>query len=181
MTRKQQWMLVGAIVAVAGIALYVATLTLDETHINMVGSRAPNSSAFTLDEPPATRTLDEYKGRVILLNVWATWCGPCRIEIPHLIEISKEFKSKGVEVLGLTTEEKSEVAAEVDDFVKNFEIPYAVGWANPQIQRAVLGNAPSIPQSIIIGKDGKILAKNTMVKAADDSKAILELVSKAKQ
>ena len=124
----------------------------------MLAADPPQSlRSLAFNAPDGTpMTLADLSGRVLLVNLWATWCGPCRIEIPHLIEISKEFKSKGVEVLGLTTEEKSEVAAEVDDFVKNFEIPYAVGWANPQIQRAVLGNAPSIPQSIIIGKDGKI-------------------------
>lgn len=100
--------------------------------------------------------LDQLNGKVVVVNLWATWCGPCRIEIPHLVELSNEFKNKGVEVVGLTTEEKSEAADAVTQFVQNYQIPYAIGWANEQIQRAVLGNSPSIPQSIIIGKDGKI-------------------------
>jgi len=100
--------------------------------------------------------LDELGGKVVVVNLWATWCGPCRIEIPHLIELSNDFKDKGVEVVGLSTEEKAEAADAVSQFVQGYRIPYAVGWANEQIQRAVLGNSPSIPQSIIIGKDGKI-------------------------
>ena len=101
--------------------------------------------------------LDQFAGKVVVVNLWATWCGPCRIEIPHLIQLSKEFKSKGVEVLGLTTEEKTEETAEaVTEFVKSFEIPYSVGWANEPLQRALLGNSPSIPQSVIVGKDGKL-------------------------
>jgi len=100
--------------------------------------------------------LDELGGKVVVVNLWATWCGPCRIEIPHLIELSNDFKDKGVEVVGLSTEEKAEAADAVSQFVQGYRIPYAVGWANEQIRGAVLGNSPSIPQSIIIGKDGKI-------------------------
>ena len=100
--------------------------------------------------------LADFQGKVVVLNLWATWCGPCRIEIPHLIEISKEFKNRGVEVIGLTTEDKADTDEAVKDFVKSFEINYQIGYANQEIQSAVLGNSPSIPQSIIIGKDGKL-------------------------
>src|SRR5678815_3647971 len=61
--------------------------------------------------------LDQLGGKVVVVNLWATWCGPCRIEIPHLVELSNEFKNKGVEVVGLTTEEK-DAADAVAQFVQ---------------------------------------------------------------
>jgi len=100
--------------------------------------------------------LADFKGKVVVLNLWATWCGPCRVEIPHLIEISNEFKDRGVEVMGLTTEDKVDTDEAVKDFVKSFEINYKIGYANQEISSVVLNNHPSIPQSIIIGKDGKL-------------------------
>jgi thiol-disulfide isomerase/thioredoxin len=100
--------------------------------------------------------LADYAGKVVVLNLWATWCGPCRIEIPHLVALAKEFKDRGVEVIGLTTEDKVDADEAVKDFVKSREINYPIGWANQEISSVVLNNSPSIPQSIIIGKDGKL-------------------------
>ncbi len=77
--------------------------------------------------------LADFQGKVVVLNLWATWCGPCRIEIPHLIELSKEFKDRGVEVIGLTTEDKVDTDEAVKDFVKSFEINYQIGYANQEI------------------------------------------------
>ena len=88
--------------------------------------------------------LGDYAGKVVVLNLWATWCGPCRVEIPHLVELAKEFKDRGVEVVGLTTEDKVDTDEMVKDFVKEFEINYPIGWANQEITSVVMSNSPSI-------------------------------------
>ncbi|HVF49532.1 MAG TPA: TlpA disulfide reductase family protein [Pyrinomonadaceae bacterium] len=101
--------------------------------------------------------LSDYKGKVVVLDLWATWCPPCRDEIPHLIALSKEFESKGVEVIGLTTEEPSRDTEKVQDFVRRFNINYKIGWAEQPLAVALARGRDSIPQTFIITRDGRLL------------------------
>ncbi|MGH9850678.1 MAG: TlpA disulfide reductase family protein [Blastocatellia bacterium] len=102
------------------------------------------------------KKLADYSGKVLVVDLWATWCGPCRQEIPHLVQIAKEYKSKGVEVLGLTTEDPVSDAAVVKDFSREFKINYPIGWADPQMQSGLMRGRGGIPQTLIIGRDGKV-------------------------
>lgn len=108
----------------------------------------------TIDGKP--KKLSDYAGKVLIVDLWATWCGPCRQEIPHLIAIANEYKSKGVEVIGLTNEDPTEDAQKVRDFSKQFKINYPVGWASPQMQIGLMRGRNGIPQTLIIGRDGKV-------------------------
>ena len=101
--------------------------------------------------------LADYSGKVLIVNLWATWCGPCRQEIPHLIEIAKEYKSKGVEVIGLTNENPDTDAEWVKKFSEAFNINYPIGWADQEMQDGLTQGRNSIPQTLIIGRDGKVV------------------------
>src|SRR5262249_14664991 len=101
--------------------------------------------------------LDDYCGKVLVVDLWATWCGPCRQEIPHLIEIAKEYKSKGVEVIGLTREDPQNTPEDVKNFSKLFNINYSIGWVDEEMQAGLTRERPAIPQTYIIGRDGKVL------------------------
>jgi thiol-disulfide isomerase/thioredoxin len=103
------------------------------------------------------KRLADYTGKVLIVDLWATWCGPCRQEIPHLIEIAKEYKSKGVEVIGLTNEDPESDAQVVKDFVKQFKVNYPIGWADMQMQSGLMNGRAGIPQTLIIGRDGRII------------------------
>jgi thiol-disulfide isomerase/thioredoxin len=100
--------------------------------------------------------LSDYSGKVVVLDLWATWCGPCRQEIPHLKDLAKEFKDKGLTIIGLTTEDKTRDLDAVKEFVKEFKIDYPIGWANREIVMDVMAGRGAIPQTVVIGKDGKI-------------------------
>lgn len=100
--------------------------------------------------------LASYSGKVVILDLWATWCGPCRIEIPYLIELADEFRSQGLEVIGLTTEDPRTDLPAVRAFVKEFKINYPIGWANREIVQGVMRGRGSIPQTLVFGRDGKI-------------------------
>lgn len=103
-----------------------------------------------------TKKLADYAGKVLIVDLWATWCGPCRQEIPHLIEMAKTYKSKGVEVVGLTNENPAMDEQKVKDFSKEFKINYPIGWADTQMQIGLMNGRNGIPQTIIIGRDGKV-------------------------
>ena len=79
--------------------------------------------------------LANYSGKVILVNLWATWCGPCRMETPELVKLHKEFQSRGVEMIGLSTEDPDASAESVADFVKEYDVKYHIGWAKREVAR----------------------------------------------
>ena len=101
--------------------------------------------------------LSDYKDKVVVLDLWATWCGPCRAEIPHLVELNKEYAGKGVQVIGLTTESPQTDTEKVRDFAKEMNINYKLGWARADMAMALMNGRPSIPQTFVIGPGGSIL------------------------
>ena len=108
-----------------------------------------------------TMSLGDYSGKVMLVNLWATWCGPCRSEIPELVKLHKEFQSQGFEIVGLSTENPTSSAESVKNFVQNFRIDYHVGWASPEVAISFMQmtQRDAIPQSFIISRDGRVLNK----------------------
>jgi len=107
----------------------------------------------------STIKLANYSGKVVFLNLWATWCGPCQREIPELVRLHKEFESRGVEVIGLSTEDPEGSAEAVRDFVREYHMDYPVGWATREVAGILMQGRGSIPQSFIISRDGRILRR----------------------
>ena len=101
--------------------------------------------------------LSDFNDKVVVLDIWATWCGPCRQQIPHLIELNNEYKSKGVEVVGLTTENPASAAQDVRDFAEEFKINYRLGWAPADIALPLMKGSASIPQTLVIAPGGRVL------------------------
>src|SRR5215204_2494208 len=103
--------------------------------------------------------LADYDGKVLLVNLWATWCGPCRSEIPELVKLNKEFQSRGVEMIGLSTEDPDASAASVMEFVREYKVDYQIGWATREVAQTLMQGRTSIPQSFIIARDGRIIRR----------------------
>jgi thiol-disulfide isomerase/thioredoxin len=103
--------------------------------------------------------LSDFKDKVVVVDLWATWCGPCRMEIPHLVELQNEYGGKGVEVIGLTTEDPAEAEAQVRDFAKEFKINYKLGWSPREVSLALMNGSQSIPQTFVIAPGGRIVTK----------------------
>jgi thiol-disulfide isomerase/thioredoxin len=105
--------------------------------------------------------LSDYADKVVVLNIWATWCGPCKLEMPELVKISNDYKARGLVVLGIaTTYNEQNDPQRVKNFVKAQSIPYKIIWddgtlAAPLVQ-AVQGRSV-IPQSFVISRDGRIV------------------------
>ena len=103
MTARQQWTVVAVIVLALGGALFAASHLLgDQLYPVSVGSRAPNFSAVTVDPVPRTRTLADYKGQVVLLNIWGTFCIPCRDEMPAIEKLHEAMAPKGLKVVAVS-------------------------------------------------------------------------------
>jgi thiol-disulfide isomerase/thioredoxin len=100
--------------------------------------------------------LSNYSGKVLVVNLWATWCGPCRNETPELVRLYKEYQSQGVEVVALSTEDPVRSEETVKEFVKEYEVNYPVGWATREVAIALMRGRTSIPQNFIITRDGRI-------------------------
>ena len=103
--------------------------------------------------------LSDYSGKVLVVNLWATWCGPCRLEIPELVKLYKEFQPQGLEIVGLSTEDPDASADTVRDFVRSFEMAYAVGWSPQDVSISLMRGNTSIPQSFLVARDGRILKR----------------------
>ena len=167
MTVRQQWMVVAAVIAALGIGLIVATRTMrDELFPVSVGSPAPDFHAATIDSAaaaPRTKTLADYKGKVVLLNVWATWCAPCRVEMPSIEALHRAYGPQGLHVVAVSIDDKGQEKT-VRDFARElgltFEILHDPSGA---IQKSY--QTTGVPETFVIGPDGTIRKK--LIGAAD--------------
>jgi thiol-disulfide isomerase/thioredoxin len=103
--------------------------------------------------------LSNYDGKVLVVNLWATWCGPCRMEIPELVKLYKEFRSKGLEVVGLSTENPEASLEGVKRFVQDYDVNYRIGWSPPEVSIALMQGREAIPQSFVISRSGRVIRR----------------------
>jgi thiol-disulfide isomerase/thioredoxin len=101
--------------------------------------------------------LSDYKDKIVVLDIWATWCGPCRLEIPHLVRLSEEYGPRGVDVIGLSVEDPVGDGGAVREFAREFRINYRLGWAEPKWTHALTRGSNAIPQTFVIGRGGRML------------------------
>ena len=117
--------------------------------------------------------LDDFHGKVLVINMWASWCGPCRREVPEYEGVRKSYAGQNVEFVGLTTENPRTDAARVDKFVRNAEFGFRLGWADPEMAHILMNGRNAIPQTLIINADGRVIKhwtgyKRGMLKEAID-------------
>jgi thiol-disulfide isomerase/thioredoxin len=136
---------------------------------------APNSAAPVVTAVPLAdsirqtkvKTIDggslklaDFKNKVVVVNLWATWCGPCRMEMPDLVKLNNEYKSRGLVVLGVaTTYNERDNLAGVKEFVKAQKVDYKVLWDDGALAeplKQTVNGRNNIPQSFVISRDGKI-------------------------
>lgn len=164
MTARQQWSIVGAVVLLLGIALFAATRLLgDELFPVAVGSDAPPLRAMTLDSTPRVKTLADYKGRVILLNVWATWCEPCRVEMPSIEKAYREFGPQGLSVVAVSVDDAG-TEQHIRSFAKELGLTFEILHDPSEVTKTSY-QITGFPETFIIGREGKIRKK--FIGAAD--------------
>jgi thiol-disulfide isomerase/thioredoxin len=97
--------------------------------------------------------LSDYKGKVVLLNFWATWCAPCRAEMPDLVKWQREYKSRGLRVIGVTY--PPEELAEVREFIKSVKVNYPVALGDER-RKAIFDKGETLPVTVVIDKKGMV-------------------------
>jgi cytochrome c biogenesis protein CcmG/thiol:disulfide interchange protein DsbE len=163
MTVRHQWTIVGVVVAVLGAGLFAGVkLFGDELFPVEVGSSAPHFAAKDIHSG-AMRSLADYRGKVVLLNVWATFCEPCKVEMPSMEELYKTYGARGVHIVAVSIDDnvpEDSIRAYAKNLGLTFEILHDPTHA---IERAY--QTTGYPESFVIDREGTIRKK--WISAAD--------------
>ena len=155
---------------IAAIAAAFALYFLNPHRAVPAGDRVTNiaqhplAPEFSLPELTGqTLDLSAYRGKVVLLDFWATWCDPCRDEIPHFVELQDKYGDQGLQIIGISMDDET---APVREFYQRFHINYPVTMGNAKIGE-LYGGVLGLPIAFLIGRDGRIEARH--IGATDSS------------
>ena len=168
MTQRQQWGIVAGIVLLLAVVLGAGVHFLgDELFPVSVGSKAPPIEGVTLDGTKRSKTLADYRGKVVLLNVWATWCEPCRVEMPSIEKLHREFGPRGLAVVAVSVDDPG-AETRILDFVKEYGLTFEV-LHDPRQGTTRNYQITGYPETFVIARDGTIRKK--LIGASDWSSA----------
>ena len=160
--------------ALAAISRGFGSDTTGADQAGWTGKAAPVFALTNLSSQ--TVRLSDFKGKVVLLDFWATWCAPCRLEIPDLIQLQKQYAGKGFTVVGVALDDEG--AAVVKPVAQKLGVNYPVVIGNIQVA-AAYGGIEALPTTFLIGRDGIIL--KTYVGARDKSEFQQDIQSSLSQ
>jgi thiol-disulfide isomerase/thioredoxin len=165
--------LVAAIGAAASLGGCTSMNSVNAAALKPVKDRKAAPDITLKDAMGRTFKLSEYKGKVVLLNFWATWCGPCKIEIPWFIEFEQKYKDKGFAMLGVSMDEEGwEV---VRPYIEKSKVNYRMAIGNDSIAQ-LYGGVDSLPTSFLLDKEGRIASVHVgLVSKSDYENEINEL------
>ena len=124
---------------------------------------APDFTLESLDGK--SMRLSDLRGKAVLLNFWATWCSPCKIEMPWLVELQKQYGSQGLQIVGVAMDDSSK--EDIAKFAKDMGVNYPVLLGKEAVGDAY-GGVPALPETFFIGRDGKIVDKIIGLKGKAD-------------
>jgi cytochrome c biogenesis protein CcmG, thiol:disulfide interchange protein DsbE len=175
MTARRQWVAVGVAAAIVAAGAVAAHALLGrEFALVTVGSRAPNFRAQTLDTPPHTKSLADYSGRVVMLNIWATWCAPCREEMPSLEVLQRAYGPRGLAIVAVSVDD-SDATAVVRGFVREYGLTFDVLHDASGSVRDIY-QTTGVPETFVIARDGTIRKKAALAQnwASPGNQSLIE-------
>jgi cytochrome c biogenesis protein CcmG, thiol:disulfide interchange protein DsbE len=175
MTGRKQLAIGLLVVGITGVIAFGAVKYLrKELFPVQVGSKAPNFTAVTLDSIPREKSLADYRGQVVMINVWATWCLPCRVEMPSIEALYRDYGPKGLKVLAVSIDDPG-TDETIRSFVKQYGLTFEV-LHDPKAKISETYDILGYPETLIVGKDGVIRKK--LMSAVDwnspESRALVE-------
>ena len=153
-----RWLLgwLGYLAVIAAILFFFAPESWWQFGVSPVETRKA-AAAFTLkDLNGASWNFSDQHGKVVVVNYWATWCPPCRIETPGLVSFADEYKARGVETVGVTVDEDLSI---VPPFVEKYKIKYPILTAG--VDPNVSGGEMALPTTFLYDKNGRLAKKYT--------------------
>jgi len=156
-TARKQWAVVGLVVLLLAAGLGAASYFMkDQLFPVTLGSNAPDFKAKILGEQKF-KTFADYKGQVVLLNVWATWCGPCQAELPSLQKLYREYGEKGLKMVAISIDDYV-TEDSIRNYAKNFGLSFEILHdSTHDIER--IYQTTGYPETFIIGREGTIRKK----------------------
>jgi peroxiredoxin len=118
------------------------------------GKLAPDFTLTTLDGK--TVRLSDFRGKAVLLNFWATWCEPCKVEMPWFVEMQKQYGDQGLQILGVAMDDAS--PKDISQFTKEMGVNYPIMIGKDSVGDAY-GGVQFLPATFYIGRDGKVVNK----------------------
>jgi peroxiredoxin len=118
-------------------------------------NKAPDFTLTAMND--SMYTLSKLEGKVVLINFWATWCGPCRMEIPEFNEMHKSYHEKGLEILGISVSDNKK---QLKNFAKSFAVDYPLLYGGAREMNKIMkdyGGVYAVPSSFLVGKNGAIV------------------------
>lgn len=158
MTGRQQLAIGALVLGVVCAVAYGATRYLRKELFPVeLGSKAPDFKALTLDSIPREKSLADYRGQVVMLNVWATWCLPCRVEMPSIEALHKAYGPKGLKIVAVSIDDPGTEAG-IRAFAKQYGLTFEI-LHDPKGEITDLYDITGYPETFIIGRDGVIRKK----------------------
>lgn len=136
----------------SAILLFAACIPSESPTLR-TGDPAPEFTATSLEDGTPV-SLSDYRGRVLLVNLWATWCHPCRAETPYLQSVYERYRDRGLRILGVSVDRRADHDA-VIEFVEEFGVEYDIAL-DPEAVSRDLFHARGLPTSVLFNRDGTV-------------------------
>ena len=143
----------------------------DEGLPDLRGKRAPDFTLRTIEGKKLS--LSDYKGKAVLINFWATWCAPCKIEMPWLIALRTQYAPQGFEILGVSEDDADTPRVKLAKFGQEEGLNYPLLVGDDAISRKY-GGVEFLPTSYFVGRDGKIVAETAGLVSKDEVEASIK-------
>lgn len=172
MNRRRQWLVVAGVAVAAGAAGAVV-------HLWRAADDAPAAPLYALRLPDLAgriQDLNQWHGKVLVVNFWATWCAPCREEIPIFVSLQEKYGARGLQLVGIAIDQRDKVQA----FAREFRINYAVllgGLETIDLSRQIGNRVGALPFTVVLDREGRIVNRELgKVKEATLERLVLSLL-----